>query len=53
MMGRIGYSFVYALFYVFSLLPLRVLYLLSDGLFPVVYHLVRYRRAPQPHRGLP
>lgn len=45
MMGSIGYSFVYALFYVFSLLPLRVLYLLSDGLFPVVYHLVRYRRA--------
>lgn len=44
MMGRIGYSFVYALFYVFSLLPFRVLYILSDVLFPVVYHLIRYRR---------
>ncbi len=43
-MEKIGYSFVYKLFYVFSLLPLSVLYMLSDGLFPVVYYLIRYRR---------
>jgi KDO2-lipid IV(A) lauroyltransferase len=34
----------YALIYLLTLLPLRVLYLISDILFPIVYHVVRYRR---------
>ncbi|MCD8266936.1 MAG: lysophospholipid acyltransferase family protein [Prevotellaceae bacterium] len=35
----------YALWWLLSLLPLRALYLLSDCLlFPVLYHVVRYRR---------
>lgn len=35
---------VYALFYALSLLPMRVLYVLADVGFVLVYHLVRYRR---------
>lgn len=27
-----------------SLLPLRVLYILSDGLFYLIYYVVKYRR---------
>lgn len=38
------YHIVYASWYAISLLPLRVLYLLSDGLYYLVYYLVRYRR---------
>jgi len=38
------FKFYYALLYLVTLLPLRVLYVLSDILFPIVYHVVRYRR---------
>lgn len=39
-MFKLFYAFVYLL----TLLPLKVLYLISDILFPIVYHVVRYRR---------
>lgn len=35
---------VYWLFYALSLLPFRVLYVLSDMEFVLVYYVVRYRR---------
>ncbi len=35
---------IYAFLWTIAWLPLRVLYVLSDLLFPVIYHLVRYRR---------
>ncbi len=38
------FKFYYALLYLVTLLPLRVLYVISDMLFPLVYHVVRYRR---------
>lgn len=38
------YKVMYALFYALSLLPFRVLYALSDGLFAAVYYVLRYRR---------
>lgn len=38
------YYLVYVIFYGFSLLPLRILYLISDFLFFTVYHLIGYRR---------
>lgn len=38
------YSIVYGFLYVISLLPLRVLYLISDLGYAVVYYVLRYRR---------
>ena len=38
------YYLIYGLCYIVSLLPLRVLYLLSDFFFLIVFHLVKYRR---------
>lgn len=38
------FKIFYALVYLLTLLPLRVLYVLSDVLFPLVYYVVRYRR---------
>lgn len=38
------FKFYYSLLYLITLLPLRVLYMVSDMLFPVVYYLLRYRR---------
>ena len=38
------YYLIYGLCYTVSLLPLRVLYLLSDVFFLIVFHLVKYRR---------
>lgn len=38
------YTTIYILWYLLSLLPLRILYLLSDLLEPIVYYIVRYRR---------
>lgn len=35
----------YAFIWLITWLPLRVLYLISDILFPVIYYVVRYRRA--------
>jgi KDO2-lipid IV(A) lauroyltransferase len=43
-MKRAGYYLFVALSYTITLLPMRVLYILSDLLCPVMYHLVRYRR---------
>lgn len=43
-MKDLGYKIVYAVFYVLSLLPLRVMYVVSDLLFPIAYYVVRYRR---------
>lgn len=40
---KITYYIVYAIWYVASLLPLRVLYVLSDVLYPIVAHIVKYR----------
>ncbi len=39
-----AYEFLFGFVYFISLFPLRLLYLLSDVLYVVVYHLVRYRR---------
>lgn len=38
------FKFYYAILYLLTLLPLRALYVISDVLFPLVYHVVRYRR---------
>lgn len=40
----LGYSLLYAVTYIFALLPFSVLYVLSDILYFVVYYIVRYRR---------
>lgn len=40
---NIGYYLVYAAWFVLSLLPLCLLYLLSDFLYLIVYRLARYR----------
>ena len=44
MMKRITYYLLYGLVYALSVLPFRLLYLLSDGLYLLVYYLIRYRR---------
>jgi Kdo2-lipid IVA lauroyltransferase/acyltransferase len=38
------YHLLYAVLYIFSLLPWRVLYLISDAAYLLVYYVVRYRR---------
>jgi len=38
------YYIVYGLLYLLSLLPLRVLYILSDGFYALVYYVLGYRR---------
>jgi len=38
------YSFVYGLFYLLSLLPLRVLYLFADIAYVLLYYIVGYRK---------
>ena len=38
------YYVLYVLFYLFSLLPMRILYLLSDVIFLLVYHALGYRK---------
>lgn len=43
-MSAILYYLVLPLMLLFSLLPFRLLYLLSDALFPVIYYLVGYRK---------
>lgn len=43
-MDKIGYYLLYGFVYLLSLLPLWMLYLISDGLFLLVYHVVGYRR---------
>ena len=44
-MRQIGYHIIYALFYALSLLPYRVMYVISDIFYPIVYYIARYRRA--------
>lgn len=39
------FYFVYGFFYLFSLLPFRVMYVLSDGISFLLYYVIRYRRA--------
>ena len=43
-MKRILVYFVFSILYVLSLLPMRLLYVVSDGLYIIVYRLVGYRR---------
>jgi KDO2-lipid IV(A) lauroyltransferase len=43
-MKQFTYYLLYGLVYALSLLPFWLLYLISDGLFLLVYHVVRYRR---------
>jgi len=43
-MKRAGYYIFVAFNYVVTLLPLRVLYLMSDLCYPLMYHIFRYRR---------
>ncbi|MBN8788346.1 MAG: lysophospholipid acyltransferase family protein [Terrimonas sp.] len=38
------YYILYAFFYLVSLLPMRILYILSDLMFFVVYHCISYRK---------
>ncbi|WP_346237909.1 lysophospholipid acyltransferase family protein [Niabella insulamsoli] len=46
------YYIVYAFFYLVSLLPLRVLHFISDSLYGIVYHVIRYRRKVVMHNLL-
>lgn len=43
-MKRVLYCVVFIIWYLISLLPLRMLYVLSDGLFYLIYYVVKYRR---------
>ena len=44
-MNKVLYYILYVLFYMISLLPYRVLYVISDIiLYPVIFHLTSYRR---------
>lgn len=43
-MMNVFYYIVYGFFYVVSLLPFRLLYVLSDLFYLIVYHIVGYRR---------
>jgi Kdo2-lipid IVA lauroyltransferase/acyltransferase len=38
------YYFIYGLLYLLSLLPLRVLYFIGDGLYALLYYIIKYRR---------
>jgi len=43
-MNRVLYLFLYGFFYLISLFPFRILYLMSDMMYLLVYYIVRYRR---------
>lgn len=43
-MTTIAYHIIYSLFYLLSLLPLRVLYWLSDAMCFIIYRVVKYRK---------
>lgn len=43
-MKQLSYYMLYGVVYMLSLLPFWLLYLISDGLYALVYHVVRYRR---------
>src|SRR6185369_5194588 len=38
------YYFLYSLLYLVSLLPMRILYLISDGIYGLVYYVFGYRK---------
>jgi KDO2-lipid IV(A) lauroyltransferase len=38
------YYFIYGFFYLFSLLPMRLLYVFSDGVYLLVYYVLGYRK---------
>jgi Kdo2-lipid IVA lauroyltransferase/acyltransferase len=38
------YYILYGFFYLISLLPVRILYIMSDGIYIIVYHLLGYRK---------
>jgi len=38
------YYIVFGLFYLLSLLPMRLLYILSDGVYGIVYYMIGYRK---------
>jgi KDO2-lipid IV(A) lauroyltransferase len=38
------YYFVYGLLYLISLLPMRILYFISDGIYGLLYYIIGYRR---------
>ncbi len=38
------YYILYALLFTISLLPLRVLYFLSDGMYALIYYIIGYRK---------
>ena len=44
-MKRILYYLTYGLVFLLSLLPLRILYLLSDGIYLLIYYVIGYRKA--------
>lgn len=41
---NIQYCFIYAFWKLLSLIPLRIMYILSDGLFYIIYYVIKYRR---------
>lgn len=41
---NIGYSLLYALLFLLALLPLPILYIVSDVLYIIVYYVIKYRR---------
>ena len=43
-MEKIGFRLFYAAIWLLTLLPFRALYLLSDILQPLIWHVIRYRR---------
>ena len=43
-MGKILYGSLYCVFYLVSLLPLTILYAISDGIYYIMYYVVKYRR---------
>ncbi|MBQ2359774.1 MAG: acetyltransferase, partial [Prevotella sp.] len=42
-MKQVLYYIISAIWYLFSLLPLRIHYVLSDGIYLIVYRLIGYR----------
>lgn len=44
MVKRLLYYIIYSLLWIITLLPLSILYILSDFAFILIYHVIRYRR---------
>ena len=50
------YYIVYGFFYLLSLLPMRALYVISDGVYLLIYYVFGYRKAivmGEPRNGIP